>query len=215
MKYYYIVNNVGSKINDLPAGPRIFHMQFVVEFKEGDGPFNSIKELRKNSTLFKKLQRENPQRAQKIYEKRFIIKAIDFVLASDSIENDLNGYTYKILDHILSGDIKNKKGHGVHYFNPIHHKILELTKAKNSRGVWEAKIAFLNNKTQKWVEKEAASTFFPTEWNKTELLHKIHSAFNNKEKITETKFIGETNCGIRVVFIFREEKLLSIYPLYD
>jgi hypothetical protein len=218
MKYYYILSNIGSKIYDLPVGTRIMSCSpryATIEFEEGDGPYNTFRELRKNSSVFKKLLKEDPRRAQKIFEKRFIIKSVDFIEAPNSTEYDLNGNAYDILTHILTGNIKDKKSYGVHYFNSKTNKIIELTKPPDSKGIWEARIAILNTNNNKWVEKDSASTFFPTAWNKNELLQKVRVAYINKVQESPIKFIGKTECGIDIVFILEEAKIVSVYPLYN
>lgn len=218
MKVFYILDNVGSTKKDLPPGPRIFWSQYggyYFKFKDGDGPFKSLTELRKNSPIYKKLQKQDPRRAQKIYSKQFLIHAVHDVLTTEEVEKDLEWHLYDMLNHTLSGKIKKNVSFGVHYFHPDHHKILELIKAPNDKGVWEARIAIKNHQTNKWVEKSNTSTFFPKNWDITMLGFKIHEAYMNKKPLSETKFVGLTHCGISIVFIFEGSKIISLYPLYQ
>jgi hypothetical protein len=209
MKLYYILNNLGPRI--VWTSYRGYHF----EFKDGEGPFRSLAELRKHSLIFKKLQKQNPQRSQKIYAKQFLIHSVEDVITTDKVQEDLEGNLYEMLNHTLSGKLKKTEAFGVHYFHPTHHKIIELTKAPTAKGVWEARIAVKNYQTSKWIQKTKASTFFPRDWDITTLGFKIHEAFMNKKQISETKYVGVTQCGISIAFIFEKSKIVSLYPLYE
>ena len=85
MTFYYIIDDVASAGNELPTGLRIFKINYeytslIFQFKTGDGPYKTIKELRKTSIRFKNLLRDNPLRAQNIYDKRFLIDVADKIL---------------------------------------------------------------------------------------------------------------------------------------
>jgi hypothetical protein len=219
--FYYIVDNVGSPGgNDLPIGTRIFKItdkypSLKFQFKTGDGPYRTIKELRKESTRFKKLQRDNPQRAQKIYDKKFIINVADKIIVPESIDEQLKGKLAHMLNHVVSGKITKENISGVHFFESKFHRVIEVTKLKNKKGVWEARIEAIRPEKNDWIKKDRPSTFFPTEWKKELLVLKFHEAFSNKKELTETKFVGTTACGIDIVFIIEDNKILSVYPVYD
>lgn len=221
MTFYYIVDKVGSPgKNDLPIGIRIFKITYrypslIYKFETGDGPYRTIKELRKESIRFKKLQRDNPQRAQKIYDKRFIISVADKVSVPESIDEQLKGKLGYMLDHVISGKIVKDNISGIHFFESKFHRVIEVTKERNNKGVWEAKIEAIRPAKNDWIKKERPSTFFPTEWTKELLVLKLHEAFNNKKGLTETKSIGTTSCGIDIVFIIEDNKIVSVYPVYE
>lgn len=222
MTFYYIVDDVVSpeNKNDLPVGTRILKVTYgypslIFQFKTGDGPYWTIKELRKESSRFKKLQRDNPQRAQKIYDKKFIVNVADKVLVPESVDEQLKGKLFHMLDHVISGKITKDNISGIHFFEPKFHKVVEVTKEKNKKGVWEAKIEAIRPEKNDWIKKDRPSTFFPTEWTKELLVLKFHEAFNNKKELTETKFEGTTECGIDIVFIIENNKIVSVYPVYN
>jgi hypothetical protein len=221
MTFYYIVDDIiSSRNNDLPIGTRILKVTYsyqslVFQFKTGDGPYRTIKELRKKSPRFKKLQRANPQRAQKICDKKFIINVADKTLVKESIDEQLKGKLYHMLDHIVSGKISKDNISGIHFFEPKFHRVIEVTKTKNKKGVWEAKIEAIRPKKNEWIKKDRPSTFFPIEWTKELLVLKLYEAFNNKKELTQSKFIGITKCGIEIVFIIQDNKIVSVYPVYD
>lgn len=47
------------------------------------------------------------------------------------------------------------------------------------------------------------------------LLIKLEFAFLNKKKVSESKYIENTDCGILVVFIYRKDEVVSAYSIYD
>ncbi|MFN8250140.1 MAG: EndoU domain-containing protein [Ferruginibacter sp.] len=218
MKHYYILNDVVSSNNDLPVGPRIKSQPanwIIIKYENGEGPFTSLKELRKNSSIYKKLLRENPARAQKICEKRFIFQTAELVPISDSTQKNLGNIAFEMLSHIISGKLKDKNVAGAHLFDPNIIRIEKITKEKNSKGIWEAIISRKDINQNKWVLKKLPTTFFPDFWNKGMLLIKLEQAFVKKKKISETKYIGYTECGVPIAFIYKKEKVVSAYPVYE
>jgi hypothetical protein len=81
--------------------------------------------------------------------------------------------------------------------------------------VWEAKIKTKHPKTNNWVEKKKASTFFPTNWNKEILIQKLEEAFLAQKKISSYQYIGQTSCGILISFFYRKKEIIGCYPLYN
>jgi hypothetical protein len=218
MKHYYILNDVVSSKNDLPVGPRIKSQpasELILKYENGDGPYSSLKELRKNSSIYKKLLRENPTRAQKICEKRFIFHTAEFVPISKSTQNNLGNVAFEMLSHIISGKLKDKNVAGAHLFDPNIIRVEKITKAKNSKGIWEAIISRKDLDNDKWVLKKLPTTFFPDSWSKGQLLVKLEQAFLAKTKVSESKFVGHTECGIPVAFVYKKEKVVSAYPIYE
>ena len=134
---------------------------------------------------------------------------------SGYIDQELDQQLFKMLDHIISGEVTKKSVSGLHYFIPKFQEIIEITKSKNSKGIWEAKIKALRVSTNEWINKEQPSTFFPTEWTKEKLVEKIHEAYINKNHNGINIFQGITKCGIKIEFVIIEKNILSIYPLYE
>ena len=152
MKYYYIHNNMVSKGNDLPCGPRIKTLKLFdifPKYEDGDGPYKSLKELKQNSPIFKKLKRINPVVADKICEKKYIVQIAEMVQILNSTQENLGNAAFEIMDHVTSGKINNNKSFGVHLFNSKFNRIEKITRNKNSHGVWEAKISILDSKSKR------------------------------------------------------------------
>ena len=159
--------------------------------------------------------RSDPKRAETICKKQFIIHIIELVPIADSTQNNLGNVAIEMLSHIISGKIKDKKSYGGHLFNSTTQKIIEITKTPNIKGIWEARISLKDIKTGTWIEKEQPTTFFPQTWSIGFLLLKLESAFLNKKKESETKYTGNTDCGIPIVFVYRKDEVVSAYPIYD
>jgi len=135
-------------------------------------------------------------------------------MSPGNIDKDLEGQLFHILEHIISGRITKNNVSGIHRYEPRLHRILSVTQQPNKHGVWEAKISAYNSNRDEWIPKTRPSTFFPTHWTNEKLVLKIQEAFKTKTYINKTKYIGITSCNIEVVFILKDEKIISIYPLY-
>ena len=217
MKLYYILNNVVSGREDLPVGPRIKSQSsnIIMKYKDGDRPFSSLKDLRKNSSIYKKLLRENPRRAQKICEKKYIIQIRELVPILDSTTANLGNAAFDMLSHIVSGKVKDKKSYGGHLFNSTTMKIEKITNTANKKGVWEALVSIKDFRTGSWIKKESPTTFFPNWWSKALLLLKLELAYLNRKEESQRRHVGKTDCGIVVIFVFRNNKIVSAYPIYE
>ncbi|MCC7028816.1 MAG: EndoU domain-containing protein [Chitinophagaceae bacterium] len=121
----------------------------------------------------------------------------------------------EVMTHMTTGEIKKGKSYGIHFFKTSHHRIGELIRPANAKGVWEARIDVRHPKTNAWVSKKKSSTLFPVSWTETILLQKIAEAYENSFLNNSFKKIGSTSCGIRIAFIFQQGVLASCYPLYD
>lgn len=215
-KWYYIIDKSGSEIKDLEPGPRIFETpDNIIKHPKGvgEGPYNSIKELKQQSEIFKKLEIQNPKRARKIQEERFIIQVARRVY----VPKDGSEYTrliYSLMQHSRNGTVNSKGVLGVHIFNEDRVRIILQTLPINKYGVWEAFVMVYNPRSKKWVTKSRASTFFPKSWDLQTLVDECRTAYDNRRQISELKSVGVTYSGIPVAFIIENGKLKSVYPLY-
>ena len=226
MKYLYYIrdNNICSDSLDgiKEIGIRIFAIpndfanpteNYFLEIKEGDGPYQSIRNLRRNSPIFKRLSSKSSKLANKILDKKNISFIKDLVLTPQ--ERTYTKDFIKLIDHTLRGHIKDKKVFGVHYFEETKMKLKELIKSENEKGVWKAKIVFFDKSNNTWIEK--TSTFFPKNWSIHQLFHECDYAFTNKikDKSSDSKFTSKTYSGINVEIIIINDNVKSIYPLYE
>lgn len=106
------------------------------------------------------------------------------------------------ITHIFHGEI-NKKGKavGFHYEGSIGHigkaRITEITQI-DQNGIYKAKIEVFSEKSQSWITKSTPSTFFPKEMSKLDVLNNINQAFENKTMLSEFKWEGVSNSGIKI-----------------
>lgn len=121
----------------------------------------------------------------------------------------------QIMTHMTTGEIKKGKSFGIHFFKTSHHRISEIIRPANEKGVWEACIDVRHPKTNAWVSKKKSSTLFPTAWKEQDLALKLKEAYTNSTQSNSYKKFGTTSCGIKVAFIFQNGEIASCYPVYE
>ncbi len=214
-KVYYIAKDVTSNnSNDLKIGARVFLEKYnpFIEYTDEniEGPFENIKELKNKSLIFKSLIKEDPRRAQIIFEDKYLIKVKDLIITPEE-----SFYTKDFMDlfgHTTRGNIKSKKVYGIHYFNPQSMKIKNILGCEDKNMVWKAIVEIFDSDRNEWFEKE--STFFPRIWSLDRLFHECDYAIKNKIKTGDFKYISSTSCGIPIEIIIKNQELKSIYPIY-
>jgi hypothetical protein len=76
-QYYITEQNIGTtNTADLSAGPRVFKVEldFKWNITKSNGPFLSIRNLKRNSPIFKKLEVIKSKRAQQIIAEKNILE---------------------------------------------------------------------------------------------------------------------------------------------
>jgi len=215
--YYYIISNLPAEQQDLKDGARIIETYDIIFKplpKSGEGPYESLKELITSSKIYSALLVNDPKRARKIIEDRFIVKKAKPIFYPDD-GSEYSKFIYKIMQHSMSGRLDRKVVLGIHLFDPNKIKIIEVTKTKNNHGIWEAYIEVYNPNSGRWIKKGKPTTFFPVEWNLQRLIFECRKAFDEKVKISGKKYVGNTLSGIPVTFIFEDGELKSVYPNYE
>lgn len=221
---FFIGDNIamiGNK-NDLKPGVRIFCIKYTwlrVELGVGfEGPYSSLAELKAGSEIFKKTNKENSNRIQKILRPENIITCN----INDSIfapYGQGHGFDMmKSIHHIISGDIgKKERLSGVHLFDKTQMRIIKITREPDSMGVWEAIIEVWDKEHQKYIAKLKPSTFFPTNWSRTRLFDEVITAYNNRYKCPECMNIwhGRTKSGIFVDMYISDGAIKTIYPWHQ
>jgi len=214
-KVYYIAKDVVSNnSNDLKIGVRVFlekynpFIEYIDENKEG--PFENIKELKNKSLIYRFLIKEDPRRAQIIFEDKYIIRVKDLIMTPGE-----SFYTKDFMDlfgHTTRGNIKSKKVCGVHFFDSRSMRIKSILGSEDKNMIWKAIVEVFDSNTNKWIEKE--STFFPRIWSLERLFHECDFAIKNRTKIGEFIYGASTLSGIPVEIIIKNHELKSIYPIY-
>jgi hypothetical protein len=186
----------------------------TLKLKEGEGPFTSIKQLRKRSIIFKDLAKQSSKKTNWILDPKHIVRIEDFILTNprDSYSKDF----IDLLEHTTKGLISQHEVFGVHFFVRKRMRIREIVKSPNSVGVWIARIDLFDSENNRWVSKKDQTSFFPENWTIHQLFHECHYAILNKVK-DETRasfYLSKTLSGVNVEIIIKNDKLKSIYPIY-
>jgi hypothetical protein len=217
--YYFFDENLTSlDPQDLNSGPRIFKVKPDLFFNyplNADGPYNSVRGLKKNSKRFLIYRGNNNKRATKICEEKWIKE-----ISNQGIVSPLGkGYPEEFMrsiEHITIGKITKTGVSGIHYADQKRVKILEKSN-ENFNGVFAAKFQILDHKTNEWHKKEGSSTFFPANWSLDKLFHECAYAYFDyrKELIDGQKFkyLSKTKSGVDVIIVIRSNKVKTIYPI--
>jgi hypothetical protein len=213
--YYIMKNGASTDEQSLKSGPVIIKIpsSSPIPFTEGNGPYKSLRALKKYSTIFKTVQSTNTKRAQKILEPKNIFTA-DKLLAIPK-GTEFKKEVVQAFMHATIGRIKNGDLTGIHFFDPKRVRILEITNLNDQTKVFEAKFDFYDMKKEKWITKKKPSTFFPMDWDLDDLLMECKYAFEklNLVALKDENFTSITKSNIEVVIVIRNGKLKSLYPL--
>jgi hypothetical protein len=217
MEYHYhiIQNGISSDKQKLKAGTFIVRLPSVclMNFSDGNGPYKSLRALKRYSPIFKLLQKTNTKRAQQIVIEKNIIEAQKLIATPRGTEfkpEIVDGFIHATIGRIKKGDLT-----GIHFFNSQKIRVLEMLEHNKLTNVFKARFEFYDSRTKKWIEKKAASTFFPKEWNLATLLMECKFAFDkiDEENLKDGKTKSITKSNIEVEIIIKNGILKSLYPL--
>lgn len=139
------------------------------------------------------------------------IKKSEWLESLKNTENIKQGTKENGLNHIFDGEVlKNGKANGFHYegLPDSKGKVVENIDPPNEYGVYRANIEVDG------VPKKPKSTFFPKEWTPQQVIDATNQAFNNKEVYKNNRYRGETDSGMVIEMIIKNDKIVSAYPLY-
>lgn len=173
----------------------------------------SLRHLRRYNQKWKNLKRIASKIADKICDDNFILDCNDFILTP--YDNEFNKYSFDLLKHTIHGKY-DKEFSGLHLISSFNKDVesVEQTKPEDSNGVWEARIVLNNKRRNKIYIK--TSTFFPKDWTPSHFMFESFSAIksiNIDSNVTEYSSI--TQSGIPVVIIIKNNRVKTIYPLYQ
>lgn len=216
--YFFIDENLSSlDPEDLGPGPRIVKVKIGANFPvptNSDGPYLSIRNLRKVSSRFKYYRSKNNKRAQKICEDRWISEMHDQGIVSPLGKGYPEEFMRSI-NHITVGTVKKGIVTGVHFVDLEKVRILDVIR-ENELGALEAVFEYYDSKTKQWYRKKSTSTFFPKSWSLSRLFHECAYAFfdHRKELVEGTKNIykSRTKSGVDVRIVMTGDKVKTMYP---
>jgi len=214
-KYYILRNGTSTDKQKLKKGIFILRIprNFSFDLLGGNGPYKSLRDIIKHSPIYKSLKKSNLNRAQQIIEEKNIIKSERLIAIPKGTE-----FKQEVVDgfiHATIGRIKSRNLTGIHFFDPEKVRILEIIEQNETTKVFKARFEFFDAKTEKWIEKNKASTFFPKDWNLATLLMECKFAFDRiiNDDLKKGKIKSVTKSNIEIEMIIKNGKLKSLYPL--
>lgn len=217
MEYHYYILRNGSSTDKQGLKPGAFIAQISnnlpISFTDGDGPYKSLRAIKKYSPIYKELKKTNSKRAQQIIEEKNIIKSDKLIVIPKNTK-----FKHEVVDsfiHATIGRIKNRNLTGIHFFDPEKVRIVETLEKNEKTSVFKARFEFYDSRTKKWIEKKNPSTFFPQHWNLATLLMECKFAFDKikNEDLIDGKINSITKSNIEVEMIIQNGKLKSLYPI--
>jgi len=124
------------------------------------------------------------------------------------------------LVHIELGEI-NLRGEAVGYhhrpngLNPPGAQVLRIAQPPDARGVYRARVALRDPATDAWVQKKAASTFFPDAMSPSEVVEAILRAFRHGQAGNSGQFVGPSGGGFAIEGWYQNGRINAAYPLRD
>ncbi|GAB3048968.1 EndoU domain-containing protein [Spirosoma pulveris] len=222
--FYYIVDNLITQPHSLPAGMRILAIPMrgirlpdrgILQFEEGEGPYESIKQLKENSEMYRALLISDPKRAIKIFEPRFMAPATNAGFYAFKGNNEYEKQLSKLFYHASIGTISKQGVSGIHYLNPNVVRITRLL-GFDKNGIQIAMIEVRKTVSEPWVAKKQFTTLFPPHWSLTYMIAACEFAFENRVYVSDTMAKGFTKKGIAIAFVFDSSGLLrTAYPICD
>ncbi|MBT0606786.1 EndoU domain-containing protein [Aequorivita echinoideorum] len=213
--YYILRNGTSTDKQALKTGTFIVRIpnHYPFNFTDGNGPYKSLRAIKRYSPIYQLLKRSNPRRAQQIVEEKNIIKSDKLIAIPKGTKfkpDVVEGFIHATIGRIKIGDLT-----GIHFFDPDKVRIIETLEKSEKTSVFKAKFEFYDVRTKKWIEKKTASTFFPLNWNLATLLMECKFAFDrlNEEDLNDGKIKSVTQSNIEVEMIIKNGKLKSLYPL--
>jgi hypothetical protein len=122
------------------------------------------------------------------------------------------------LVHIDAGEI-NHRGEPVGYHHrtngvdPPGARVLRVVQPPDANGVYRARVALRDPATGAWLDKRAASTFFPDRLSDAEVVAAILAAFRDGRLAADGRFVGASGRGFSIEGWYRHGRILAAYPL--
>jgi hypothetical protein len=120
--------------------------------------------------------------------------------------------------HIETGEI-NRHGEAVGYHHrpngvdPSGAKVVRVIQPPDANGVYRARVALRDPQSGGWIDKRAASTFFPDEMSDDEVIQAVLAAFHNGNRRGDGEFVGESGHGFTIEGWYQSGRINAAYPL--
>jgi hypothetical protein len=120
--------------------------------------------------------------------------------------------------HIETGEI-NRHGEAVGYhhrpngIDPLGAKVLSIVQPADASGVYRARVALRNPADGEWIDKRAASTFFPDAMSDDAVIRAVLAAFHNGHRRRGGEFTGDSGHGFAIEGWYQSGRINAAYPL--
>jgi len=198
-------------------GPRIVELQtntIKLQKEEGEGPYESLVELKKDSNIYRQLIQDNPRRAEKIANDQFLVKVEIIIVWPNGVDETFHKIVYRIIQHSSNGKVNRKGVSGIHLFDKSKIKIVKLLSEDKTTGIFEAEVEVLNERTGQYIKKKDKSSFFPVYWDLQRLIFECYEAYMNMVEVEANIYQGKTESGIKLEFVYNQDNVFrSVYPV--
>jgi hypothetical protein len=122
------------------------------------------------------------------------------------------------LAHIDRGEInRHSEPVGYHHrangVDPAGARVVAIVQPPDAAGVYRARVEIEDPATGAWLDKRAASTFFPDRMSDAEVVAAILAAFRDGVRRRDGRFIGASGFGFAAEGWYRHGRILAAYPL--
>ncbi|HTV44436.1 MAG TPA: EndoU domain-containing protein [Stellaceae bacterium] len=120
--------------------------------------------------------------------------------------------------HIATGEI-NRRGEAVGYhhradgIDPPGARVLRIVQPPDANGVYRALVAVRDPASGEWIDKRAASTFFPDAMSDDAVIAAVLAAFDHGRRRRDGRFIGSSGHGFTIEGWYYAGHIAAAYPL--
>lgn len=205
------INNFSSEVNDLPVIRKSkLKIDFFLKGLEFEGPFDTIKELKLNSIIYKNI--ECSVKKYKILKEENI-KDFDNIILFPFEHTYSPDFIYLFL-HAWIGKLNENKVSGIHYKSK-NVKIDNIINYNYKNYTYNAKFSVYNETRNKWMSINQVTTFFPDHWTVQKLFKELDIAYNNKVHFNGNVYYGFTTDNIKVKIIIDGNSAKTMYPVIN
>lgn len=120
--------------------------------------------------------------------------------------------------HIATGEI-NRRGEAVGYHHrpngvdPPDARVLRIVQPPDANGVYRARVALRDPMSGEWIDKRAASTFFPDAMSDDAVIAAVLAAYHDGRTRRDGGFVGRSGHGFMIEGWYHAGRIVAAYPL--
>lgn len=122
------------------------------------------------------------------------------------------------LAHIDTGEINSHaEAVGYHHrpngLDPPGARVLRIIQPPDANGVYRARVALRDPASGEWIDKRAASTFFPDAMSDDAVIGAVLAAFHDGRRRGDGRFVGDSGHGFAIEGWYHRGRIVAAYPL--